>query len=106
MDTPARPRLIGLDGIRGLAALFVVLHHSYLMAFPGFPETHAPAWTGFLLYGHFAVVVFIVLSGFSLAVSPARNGWRLDSLAKFARRRAWRILPPYWPALLFLLLVA
>ncbi|MBB5891118.1 acyltransferase family protein [Kutzneria kofuensis] len=106
MDSPARPRLAGLDGIRGLAALFVVLHHSYLMAFPGFPETHAPAWTGFLLYGHFAVVVFIVLSGFSLAVSPARNGWRLDSKAKFARRRAWRILPPYWPALLFSLVIA
>ncbi|HEY0495131.1 MAG TPA: acyltransferase [Kutzneria sp.] len=106
MDSAGRVRLIGLDGIRGLAALFVVLHHSYLMAFPGFPETHAPAWTGFLLYGHFAVVVFIVLSGFSLAVSPARNGWRLDSLAKFARRRAWRILPPYWPALLFSLLIA
>ncbi|WP_211763113.1 acyltransferase family protein [Kutzneria sp. CA-103260] len=106
MDSPARPRLVGLDGLRGLAALFVVLHHSYLMAFPGFPVTHAPAWTGFLLYGHFAVVVFIVLSGFSLAVSPARNGWRLDSKAKFARRRAWRILPPYWPALLFSLLIA
>lgn len=106
MDSPARPRLVGLDGIRGLAALFVVLHHSYLMAFPGFPVTHAPAWTSFLLYGHFAVVVFIVLSGFSLAVSPARNGWRLDSKAKFARRRAWRILPPYWSALLFSLLIA
>ena len=106
MDSPARPRLVGLDGLRGLAALFVVLHHSYLMAFPGFPVTHAPAWTGFLLYGHFAVVLFIVLSGFSLAVSPARNGWRLDSLAKFARRRAWRILPPYWPALLFSLIIA
>jgi peptidoglycan/LPS O-acetylase OafA/YrhL len=106
MDSPARPRLVGLDGIRGLAALFVVLHHSYLMAFPGFPVTHAPAWTGFLLYGHFAVVVFIVLSGFSLAVSPARAGWRLDGKAKFARRRAWRILPPYWPALLFSLIVA
>jgi peptidoglycan/LPS O-acetylase OafA/YrhL len=106
MDSPARPRLAGLDGIRGLAALFVVLHHSYLMAFPGFPDTHAPGWTGFLLYGNFAVVVFIVLSGFSLAVSPARNGWRLDSLAKFARRRAWRILPPYWPALLFSLVIA
>ncbi|MFI9380535.1 acyltransferase family protein [Kutzneria sp. NPDC052558] len=106
MDSPARPRLVGLDGIRGLAALFVVLHHSYLMAFPGFPVLHAPAWTSFLLYGHFAVVVFIVLSGFSLAVSPARNGWRLDGKAKFARRRAWRILPPYWPALLFSLVIA
>jgi peptidoglycan/LPS O-acetylase OafA/YrhL len=101
-----RTRLIGLDGIRGLAALFVVLHHSWLMAYPGFPEPEGPVWARGLAYGHFAVVVFIVLSGFSLAVSPARSGWRLDGVRKFARRRAWRILPPYWAALVFSLAIA
>jgi peptidoglycan/LPS O-acetylase OafA/YrhL len=101
-----RARLAGLDGIRGLAALFVVLHHCWLMSFPGFPANNGPALAGWLLYGHIAVVVFIVLSGFSLGVAPARSGWRLDSLRRYAHRRAWRILPPYWPALLFSLLVA
>jgi peptidoglycan/LPS O-acetylase OafA/YrhL len=104
--SPARPRLAGLDGIRGLAALFVVLHHCWLMSFPGYPADNGPAWAGWLLYGHLAVVVFIVLSGFSLGVAPARSGWRLDSLGRYAHRRAWRILPPYWPALLFSLVVA
>jgi peptidoglycan/LPS O-acetylase OafA/YrhL len=99
-------RLAGLDGIRGLAALFVVLHHCWLMSFPGFPANTGPWWTGWLAYGHLAVVVFIVLSGFSLAVAPARAGWRLDSLRRFCRRRAWRILPPYWPALAFSLIIA
>ncbi|WP_066942302.1 acyltransferase family protein [Microtetraspora fusca] len=99
-------RIAGLDGIRGLAALFVVLHHCWLLSFPGFPSAAAPAWSGWLAYGHLAVVVFIVLSGFSLAVSPARAGWRLDGLRRFARRRAWRILPPYWAALAFSLVVA
>ncbi|MFF0769933.1 acyltransferase family protein [Nonomuraea wenchangensis] len=99
-------RLGGLDGIRGLAALFVVLHHCWLLSFPGFPADTGPGWAGWLLYGHFAVVVFIALSGFSLAVSPARSGWRLGGLRRFARRRAWRILPPYWAALLFSLAVA
>jgi peptidoglycan/LPS O-acetylase OafA/YrhL len=102
----ARRRLEGLDGIRGLAALFVVLHHCWLMAFPGFPGNGGPWWLGWLLYGHFAVVVFIVLSGFSLAVSPARSQWRLGGAGRFARRRAWRILPPYWAALAFSLAVA
>ncbi|ETK34330.1 acyltransferase family protein [Microbispora sp. ATCC PTA-5024] len=103
----ARPtRLAGLDGIRGLAALFVVLHHCWLLSYPGFPVNAGPAWAGWLVYGHLAVVVFIVLSGFSLAVSPARSGWRLDGLRRFAYRRAWRILPPYWTALLFSLVVA
>lgn len=99
-------RLTGLDGIRGLAALFVVLHHSRLMAFSGFPVDNGPAFASWLLYGHFAVVVFIVLSGFSLAVSPARSGWRLGGVGRFARRRAWRILPPYWAALVFSLAIA
>ncbi|WP_214103456.1 acyltransferase family protein [Acrocarpospora catenulata] len=103
---PATRRLVGLDGIRGLAALFVVLHHCRLSAFPGFPRDTGPGWASWLLYGHFAVVVFIVLSGFSLAVAPARRDWELGGLGRFAHRRLWRILPPYWPALAMSLVIA
>ena len=103
---PRRQRLAGLDGIRGLAALYVVINHVFLRAFPGYPVDHAPFWAAWLIYGRFAVVVFIVLSGFSLALSPARHGWRLDGIAAFARRRARRILPAYWAALAFSLAVA
>ena len=101
-----RKRLAGLDGIRGLAALYVVINHVFLRAFPGYPVDHAPFWAGWFIYGRFAVVVFIVLSGFSLALSPARHGWRLDAVSEFARRRARRILPAYWAALAFSLAVA
>ena len=101
-----RHRLAGLDGIRGLAALYVVINHVFLRAFPGYPVDHAPFWAGWFIYGRFAVVVFIVLSGFSLALSPARHGWRLDGVSQFARRRARRILPAYWAALAFSLAVA
>ena len=96
---PPRQRLAGLDGVRGLAALFVVVHHVFLRAFPGYPVDNAPFWAAWAIYGRFAVVVFIVLSGFSLALSPARHGWRLDGVSRFARRRARRILPAYWAAL-------
>ncbi len=99
-------RLAGLDGVRGLAALFVVVHHVFLRAFPGYPADNAPFWAGWFIYGRFAVVVFIVLSGFSLALAPARRGWRLGGVASFARRRALRILPAYWAALAFSLAVA
>src|SRR6476469_1022777 len=99
----ARPRL---DGLRGLAALYVVVHHVFLRAFPGYPVDHAPFWAGWFIYGRFAVVVFIVLSGFSLALSPARHGWRLDGVPRFAYRRARRILPPYWAALVLSLVLA
>jgi peptidoglycan/LPS O-acetylase OafA/YrhL len=101
-----RQRLAGLDGVRGLAALFVVVNHVFLRAFPGYPVDRAPFWAAWFIYGRFAVVVFIVLSGFSLALSPARHGWRLDGVSGFALRRARRILPPYWAALVFGLAVA
>jgi peptidoglycan/LPS O-acetylase OafA/YrhL len=101
-----RERLGGLDGLRGLAAVFVVVNHVFLRAFPGYPVDHAPFWAAWLIYGRFAVVVFIVLSGFSLALSPARHGWRLGGISRFAHRRARRILPPYWAALVFSLAVA
>ncbi|HVD88699.1 MAG TPA: acyltransferase family protein, partial [Jatrophihabitantaceae bacterium] len=91
---PEPGRAVGLDGIRGLAALYVVVHHCWLVSFHGYPANTGPAWLGWLVYGHLAVVVFIVLSGFSLAIAPARRGWRLGGTVRFAQRRAWRILPP------------
>jgi peptidoglycan/LPS O-acetylase OafA/YrhL len=103
---PPRQRLAGLEGLRGLAALFVVVNHIFLRAFPGYPVNRAPFWAAWFGFGRFAVVVFIVLSGFSLALSPARRGWRLDGAVRFARRRAQRILPAYWAALGFSLAVA
>lgn len=101
-----RGHVTGLDGIRGLAALFVVVHHCYVVSFPGYPAITGPWWTGWMIYGHLAVVVFIVLSGFSLALAPARHGWHVGSLRTYAHRRAWRILSAYWPALLFSLAMA
>ena len=101
-----RERLSGLDGIRGLAALYVVFNHIFERTFPGYPSDHSPWWAGWFIYGRFAVVVFIVLSGFSLALSPARHGWQIDGVKQFARRRARRILPAYWAALAFSLAIA
>lgn len=89
----------GLDAIRGLAALYVVVSHCRLLTFPGYPENTGPGWHHWLLHGRLAVVVFITLSGFCLAIAPAQAGWRLRGIARYARRRAWRILPAYWAAL-------
>jgi peptidoglycan/LPS O-acetylase OafA/YrhL len=99
-------RIAGLDGIRGLAALYVVTCHIFLRAWPGYPgSNHAPFWAALLSHGRGGVAMFIVLSGFSLGLGPARSGWRLKSAATFAHRRAWRILPPYWAALGFSLVM-
>jgi peptidoglycan/LPS O-acetylase OafA/YrhL len=98
-------RIVGLDGIRGLAALYVVLYHIFLRAWPGGAVAHAPFWALWLDNGRAAVIVFIAVSGFSLAIGPARSGWRFTSIREYARRRAWRILPPYWAALGFSLVM-
>jgi peptidoglycan/LPS O-acetylase OafA/YrhL len=94
-------RVVWLDGVRGAAAMFVVLHHMWLAVWPAFPSDAGPWWLGWLLYGHLAVAVFIVVSGFSLALAPLADGGRLGGgTRRFIRRRAWRILPAYWVALI------
>src|SRR5664279_1730928 len=105
VPTVESDRVVGLDGIRALAALYVVLYHIFLRAWPGAAAAQAPLWALWLDNGRIAVIVFIALSGFSLAIGPARSGWRFRSIREFARRRAWRILPPYWAALGFSLVM-
>src|SRR5215472_12547673 len=80
-------RVVGLDGLRGLAALFVVFNHIFERAWPGYPANPAPFWAAWFFYGRGAVAIFIVLSGFSLGLGPARSGWRFKSLATNAHRR-------------------
>jgi peptidoglycan/LPS O-acetylase OafA/YrhL len=105
--TATRPgRVAGLDGIRGLAALYVVAYHIFVRAWPGYPgANHAPFWAAWLSHGRGGVAMFIALSGFSLGLGPARSGWKFKSIATYAHRRAWRILPPYWAALGFSLVM-
>jgi peptidoglycan/LPS O-acetylase OafA/YrhL len=99
-------RVEWLDGARALAAMYVVLHHVWIRVWSGYPNNDGPTWAGWLVPGQLGVVVFIVVSGYSLSVRPARHGGRLpEGKRGFARRRAWRILPPYWAALVISTLV-
>ncbi|GAA3647440.1 acyltransferase [Lentzea roselyniae] len=79
-------RFPALDGVRAVAALLVVFFH---YGGPGF------------LQGWLGVQIFFVLSGFLITTlllrEHARNG-RI-SLARFYRRRAFRILPMYFVVL-------
>ena len=95
-DIPSPIHLDFLDGLRGLSALFVVLHH----ATGGVPREDVSRWlfriTSLLfLDGHYAVAVFIVLSGFSLMLPVVRSpDHRLrGGFLGYLKRCAWRILP-------------
>ncbi|MET0716152.1 MAG: hypothetical protein ABWY57_14675, partial [Mycetocola sp.] len=75
---PAGARRVGyLDGARAAAALFVLVHHTYCMAYP-IRDGVEPAGVlgyavGWMVYGHFGVTVFIVLAGYSLFIALAHR---------------------------------
>lgn len=103
-----RTHLPFLDGIRALAALWVVASHAYTLAvFNGsgrytseVPDAFRQA-THLLCYGYHGVPVFIVLSGFllMLPVVTAPQPILPGGFWSFMKRRARRILPPYYAAL-------
>jgi peptidoglycan/LPS O-acetylase OafA/YrhL len=103
-------RLEYLDGLRAVAALYVVLFHAGLGFTP--PAITLPTMTRVLQhglsFGHDAVAVFIVLSGYCLMLPVARaEGELVRGLLDYIARRAWRILPPYYTTVLgSLLLIA
>ena len=92
-----------LDGLRGVAAAVVVLHHWFnALAMPR--EARRVLFEGVLapfVNGQGAVVLFFVLSGTVLAASLARGRAPVDWPVFYAKR-VFRIHPPY----LFALLVA
>lgn len=100
----ATPRTRYLDGLRGLAALQVILHHTYLTVYPLNQGVHPTGLTKLatssMMLSGLGVTVFIVLSGYSLSMSAHRRGWALpDGTMPFLRRRARRLLPAYYVVL-------
>ncbi len=112
-----------LDGLRGIAALYVILFHIYLdfvdsgrqlsleIPHSAYVATdwflnHAKIRDLFLSHGKSSVVIFIVLSGYCLMLPVARsaNGQLRGGVLNYIKRRAWRILPPYYAALVLSLL--
>jgi len=84
-----------VDPLRGAAALAVLFHHSVRQAFL---DPHPLA----LMFGHPAVAIYFVISGFCIHLSQAQRqahsaevDWR-----RFFYRRARRLLPTHYTALM------
>jgi peptidoglycan/LPS O-acetylase OafA/YrhL len=95
-------RLAYLDGLRAVAAAYVVAFHA-VIGFTG--QGLSGPWRVMrraFAFGHEAVAIFIVLSGYCLMLPVVRkDSARLPvDLGRFIGRRAFRILPPYFAALL------
>lgn len=101
---PPRVRYHFLDGIRGLAAFYVLLFHSLTITLPQEDEPLSfvmRSLRSIFGYGHFAVAVFIVLSGFSLMLPLAKDpdAELKRGFGPYLKRRCRRVMPPYYAAL-------
>jgi peptidoglycan/LPS O-acetylase OafA/YrhL len=114
-----RARIAALDGLRGVGALVVVVHHALLVLpalavlyvpAPGGERVSPPAWSlEWWLYdtplrlvwaGHEAVLVFFVLSGFVLTAPLTGGGRGGRAWIGYYLRRLCRLYVPVWASLL------
>ncbi|MDH5611273.1 MAG: acyltransferase [Gammaproteobacteria bacterium] len=85
-----------IDGLRGIAALMVVIFHLSQTVEATF-SSHLPGIINDLIKsGHFGVEIFFVISGFVIAHSVRNGNWSFHYLANFGLRRSIRLDPPYW----------
>src|SRR5688572_27624552 len=101
--------LIWFDLLRGIAAIIVVIGHLRALIFEEFSEIKGNMLSSFFYFitgfGHQAVIVFFVLSGFfiirSIHESVDRGKWKVKEYAINRMTRLWIVL---LPALLLTLL--
>ena len=91
-------RLIAIDVLRGFAALYVVLFHAAAVPSPrlAVPELLAPL----VNFGGTGVLLFFVLSGFSLSMTMPRHMAARRPLLSYAQSRFWRIAPVFYVLLI------
>src|SRR5258707_15878989 len=90
METRVVERVAGLDSLRALAILLVVVAH--------YPKTNSGLFTRALNFGWTGVDLFFVLSGYLIAsqlFKTLADGENV-SLARFYARRFLRTLPNYY----------
>jgi peptidoglycan/LPS O-acetylase OafA/YrhL len=106
MKPPPPGRFLALDGLRGIAALSVLVFHMFWNASGAevlrewLPDAVDVA-TGLLRSG---VAIFFVISGFVIAHTTAEMR-RLREGGRFALRRQVRLDPPYYAAIVLVLVI-
>ena len=100
-------RLSFADGLRGIAALWVVFYHLSEGHHIEILRQKLPIALNKLLFdwGHLGVAIFFVLSGFVMALTAHNAYFSASNALRFIARRLARLAPPYYVAIAFTLLL-
>lgn len=88
--SPNSPRLKELDGLRGIAALIVLLFH-YFYQYDSI-YGHDGLYVDWSRFGHYGVELFFMISGYVIYWSLERS----DGVISFVISRFSRLYPAYW----------
>lgn len=99
-NVSARGRFLFIDGLRGVAAMMVVVFHLHENLRPAVQAWFPPLLSTLCLNGNLGVDIFFVLSGFVIAHSVSNGERSLRYLGRFGLRRSIRLDPPLWMTIL------
>lgn len=110
MNVESKPflarRVVGIEGLRGMAAGAVIVTHTYQLL----PPASGPNWLGSVAYlGGHGLTLFFALSGFLLYwpfASAITHSRPFPILRRYFINRLVRIFPAYIAILLFVSLIA
>lgn len=94
-DQPRSGKIVGLQHLRAVAALIVVLDHVLVRSIRGGPEN---PWLTFIAaeIGAMGVWTFFVISGFIMLHISWNQFAQPGALVRFIRHRLLRVIPLYW----------
>lgn len=96
-----KEKFLYLESLRGIAALFVVMHHSSPISYSSILGNNP-----FFIRGDFLVDFFFVLSGFVIAYSYSDRITDRASLGYFTKKRFFRLYPLHLLTLLLFVMIA
>lgn len=88
-----------IDGLRGIAAMAVVVYHLHGATKVAFGDWLPTLLDRLFESGHYGVDIFFVISGFVIAFSIRSAAPTAGFIGRFALRRSIRLDPPYWTAI-------
>lgn len=86
------------DGLRGIAAVWIVCFHTWQWLRP---YNNSMEELQLIRHGHFAVPVFVILSGYLVYRSINDRLNTFDDFFKYIKRRFFRIYPLYFASIIF-----